>query len=76
VPTLRADPRRSEAYELGEPHRLSCPIYAYGGEADPIVVSHEFERWGELISGECEVRIFKGDISSWKCRSPPEAILC
>lgn len=60
LPTLRADLRLSEAYELGDVHCLSCPIYVYGGEADPIVASHEFERWRELTSGECEVRMFKG----------------
>lgn len=59
-PTLRADLRLSETYELGDAHRLSCPIYVYGGEADPIVASYEFERWRDLTSGECEVRMFKG----------------
>lgn len=60
LPTLRADLRLSEAYELGDAHCLSCPIYVYGGEGDPIVASHEFARWRELTSGECEVRMFKG----------------
>lgn len=60
LPILRADLRLSEDYVLSDCPCLRCPIYVYGGDADPIVAPNEYQRWSELTSGKCEVTLLKG----------------
>lgn len=60
LPVLRADLCLSETYKLSDIGSLSCPIYVYGGDRDPIVHRDDFTRWSELTTNTCEIKILKG----------------
>lgn len=60
LPTLRADLRMAEHYQLADAPGLTCPITAFGGRDDPMTGQHSLAAWSRYTQGECEVRLFDG----------------
>jgi surfactin synthase thioesterase subunit/glycosyltransferase involved in cell wall biosynthesis len=60
LPSLEADAALYRAYVYAEELPLSCPIRAYGGEADPNVRREHLAGWGEQTSASFAVRLFPG----------------
>ena len=57
VPRLRADLAVTGTYVYAERPPLTCPITAFGGDADPVVPPASVEAWREqtLSSSRCEI---------------------
>ncbi len=60
LPALKADAALYRRYAYREEAPLGCPIFVYGGEADPNVEPHHLERWKELTTAASSVRILPG----------------
>jgi medium-chain acyl-[acyl-carrier-protein] hydrolase len=60
LPALRADIRALEALEGTGPRRLSAPISAFGGVADPLVPPDLLSDWESWTSGPFRLRLFAG----------------
>ncbi|MEU8700914.1 alpha/beta fold hydrolase [Streptomyces sp. NPDC048680] len=60
MPVLRADYRLVETYERGPGPRLSCPVVAMTGDADPRVTIDEARGWAEETSGAFELLVHPG----------------
>ncbi|MDX3311421.1 thioesterase II family protein [Streptomyces sp. NPDC054884] len=60
MPALRADYRLVETYERGPGPRLSCPVVAMTGDADPRVTIDEARSWAEETSGAFELLVHPG----------------
>jgi medium-chain acyl-[acyl-carrier-protein] hydrolase len=60
IPTLRADVGLVEQYGYRGDLPLSCPIAAYGGDADPHATESDLRQWGRETSGAHHVRMFRG----------------
>ncbi|WP_327404897.1 alpha/beta fold hydrolase [Streptomyces sp. NBC_01288] len=61
LPALRADYTAIETYRpVGIP-RVTCPIHAFVGDADPLTTLEEAKAWREHTSGTFSMRVFKGD---------------
>jgi medium-chain acyl-[acyl-carrier-protein] hydrolase len=61
LPMLRADFELVETYgELDGP-RLSCPVTAMGGDADPDVPPEDIAAWRGVTKGPFRSLLFKGD---------------
>lgn len=60
LPVLRADYRAVETYRRAPGPRLSCPVVAMTGDADPRVSLDEARTWAEETEGEFELRVFPG----------------
>ncbi|MFI9642528.1 thioesterase II family protein [Micromonospora sp. NPDC051925] len=60
LPTLRADYELNEVYRptLGRP--LSCPVFGYAGDADPIGEPADVAAWKAVSSGPFAARVFAG----------------
>jgi medium-chain acyl-[acyl-carrier-protein] hydrolase len=60
LPTVRADIAVLETHRFTAAPMLTCPVTAFGGTedtgAEPAVVT----RWGELTTGDFDIRIFPG----------------
>jgi surfactin synthase thioesterase subunit len=52
LPTIRADLRLSDVYAYRPEPGLACPLHAFLGSDDNLVVREDWERWGEMASGE------------------------
>lgn len=60
APVLRADMRLVAEYEPASLPALNCPLYAFGGEADPHVPAQSLLGWGAYTQGGFERRLFPG----------------
>lgn len=62
LPFLRADFELNETYrpQPGGP-ALTCPVYAFGGDRDPLADPQEVGGWREVTSGHFRLRVFPGD---------------
>lgn len=60
LPSLRADYRLVESYRRGPGPRLSCPVVAMTGDADPRVTVEEAGAWAEETSGPFELLVHPG----------------
>lgn len=61
LPGLRADFELNECYRPLAGPRLSCPVSALLGDADPEVDPAEMDAWREATSGAFTIRVFDGD---------------
>jgi surfactin synthase thioesterase subunit len=60
LPSVRADYRAAETYRWTPGPRLSCPVFALTGDADPQVTLEEARAWGEHTSGGFTLKTFPG----------------
>ncbi|MEU3856585.1 alpha/beta fold hydrolase [Streptomyces sp. NPDC028722] len=60
LPVLRADYRAVETYRRAPGPRLSCPVVAMTGDADPRLTPDEARTWAEETDGAFELRVFPG----------------
>ncbi|WP_189277659.1 thioesterase II family protein [Kitasatospora griseola] len=62
LPFLRADFELNETYlpKAGGP-ALTCPVYAFTGDRDPLATPQEVGEWREVTSGHFRLRVFPGD---------------
>ncbi|MFI2204158.1 thioesterase II family protein [Streptomyces sp. NPDC020192] len=60
LPALRADYRVVETYRRGPGPRLSCPLVAMTGDADPRVTPDEARTWAEETDGAFELQVYPG----------------
>ena len=61
IPLLKADLAMSEGYVHRSRPRLTCPVDAFFGTADPIVDTDEIEAWSEHTDGEFTIHTYPGD---------------
>jgi medium-chain acyl-[acyl-carrier-protein] hydrolase len=61
LPTLRADFQARQTYIYKTGQRLRCPIFAYGGSADPEVTRESLDPWRNETGVAFHMRIFPGD---------------
>lgn len=61
LPSLRADFTLIETYKIDMPKPVSCPISAYGGDADPELEDFELAEWNKLTTGTFRSKILAGD---------------
>lgn len=60
LPALRADFAIAETYTYQPSAPLSCPISAFGGDADPDVPLHDLSFWAVHTTGPFSVQTFRG----------------
>ncbi|MFI8952064.1 thioesterase II family protein [Streptomyces sp. NPDC053750] len=60
LPAVRADYRAAETYRWTPGPRLSCPVFALTGDADPQVTLEEARAWGEHTTGSFTLEAFPG----------------
>ncbi|MFG2863837.1 thioesterase II family protein [Streptomyces sioyaensis] len=60
LPTFRADLSLFAGYVYRPGELLSCPVSAFGGDADPRVAEEHLKGWAELTTGPTEVEVFPG----------------
>lgn len=60
LPAVRSDYRAAETYRFGGGPKLSCPVFALTGDADPQVTLEEADAWREHTYGVFERRVFPG----------------
>ncbi len=61
LPALRADFEIYEKYEYSEEKPFECPISAFGGRKDPLVLEDDLESWRNHTDNLFSVRMFPGD---------------
>lgn len=61
LPTLRADMTMCETYTYSAEPRLTCALWAQGGEQDTKVPIEHLRAWSLQTSGEFRLRLFQGD---------------
>jgi len=61
LPSLRADLRISEAYQLRETAALACPIHAFGGELDHAVSRDALAGWAAHTRGAFELDVVRAE---------------
>ena len=61
LPMLRADFEAIESYQYTSSESLSCPIVAFGGDADPRVSRGSLEAWASLTNASFKSQYFPGD---------------
>ncbi|MEU7635830.1 MULTISPECIES: thioesterase II family protein [unclassified Streptomyces] len=63
LPALRADYELNETYRPVPPPApaLTCPVFAYTGDADPLASPHQVARWRDVTSGDFLLRVLPGD---------------
>ncbi|MFC7615087.1 thioesterase II family protein [Actinokineospora soli] len=59
LPIIRGDSRVMETYRPA-PHRLGCPVTAFGGTRDHRVATADLAAWTHLGGPGSEVRVFEG----------------
>lgn len=52
LPTIRADLRLSDVYSHQEEPGLACPLHAFLGSHDNLVVREDWEKWEKVAAGE------------------------
>lgn len=60
LPRLRAGMAMVETYRYRPAARLGCPLFVYGGEADPHAPPPQLPPWANETTNRCEVRLFDG----------------
>jgi pyochelin biosynthetic protein PchC len=60
LPALRGDYKAIETYVWHPGPPLSCPIWAFVGEADPLTTEREAAAWAVHTTGGFELRTFPG----------------
>lgn len=60
LPAVRSDYKAAETYRYRPGPRLSCPVVALTGDADPHVTMAEAEAWGEHTDAGFTLRVFPG----------------
>ncbi len=60
LPALEADAALYRAYVYMDESPLTCPIRAYGGDADPNVRGEHLAGWGAQTTSSFAVRVFPG----------------
>jgi surfactin synthase thioesterase subunit len=60
LPVVRADLRAVETHGAGRETRVSAPVLALTGDADPWTGIDEAAEWGAHTSGPFELRVFPG----------------
>ena len=60
LPALRADTALYRRYVYTEEAPLSCPIRAYGGDADPNVRCDHLRAWAEQTAASFDLHLFPG----------------
>lgn len=60
LPRIRADLSLSDTYVYTDSARLSCPLHAFIGEVDNLVVREDWERWADQAGGEFSSRVLDG----------------
>ena len=61
TPALRADFEAWKTYDYAGEAALRCPVFAYGGLADPAVTRDDLDAWAGETSAAFGVRMFPGD---------------
>ncbi len=61
LPALRADFEIYEKYEYSLEEPFECPISAFGGRKDPLVLKEDLESWRRHTKSLFSVRMFPGD---------------
>ncbi|MFF3484584.1 thioesterase II family protein [Streptomyces sp. NPDC002701] len=61
LPTLRADYQAIETYHPAGTPRVTCPIFAFMGDADPLTTVDEAEDWRAHTEGEFALKVFQGN---------------
>ncbi|BFV59652.1 hypothetical protein KCMC57_up47560 [Kitasatospora sp. CMC57] len=60
LPVVRADIEVVETYRFTEGPLLDCPVTAFAGTGEESAGGAALPRWGELTSGEFDLRMFPG----------------
>jgi pyochelin biosynthetic protein PchC len=60
LPVMRADYRAAQSYRYRSGPKLSCPVHALIGDADPQVSVDEARSWGEHSTGRFELTVYPG----------------
>jgi medium-chain acyl-[acyl-carrier-protein] hydrolase len=58
---IRADYAMFDGYTYTEDRTLSCPVTAFGGEADPTVAPATLTAWSAVTTGPFDVHVLRGD---------------
>jgi medium-chain acyl-[acyl-carrier-protein] hydrolase len=61
MPRLRADFAMNDTYNYVPSSPLACPIFAYGGLADPDISKAEVDAWRIHTTGGFSIRMLPGD---------------
>ncbi|MCE7003449.1 alpha/beta fold hydrolase [Kibdelosporangium philippinense] len=61
LPAIRGDYLAAETYRWTPGPKLSTPVFAFVGDADPKVSLDESRAWAEHTTGGFEFRVFDGD---------------
>ncbi|MGW1951440.1 thioesterase II family protein [Streptomyces sp. NPDC001920] len=60
LPAIRSDYKAAETYVYAPGPKLTCPITALIGDADPMVSAEEATAWSEYTDGAFQLRIWPG----------------
>jgi pyochelin biosynthetic protein PchC len=60
LPAIRADYKAIETYACPAGTKISCPVTAFAGMADPSTSLDQVKAWAECTSGKFDLRIFAG----------------
>lgn len=60
LPVLRADCKAAETYRYRPGPALTCPVYAFAGDEDPLVTAREVGAWAVHTTGAFSHRVFPG----------------
>ncbi|MBP2325700.1 surfactin synthase thioesterase subunit [Kibdelosporangium banguiense] len=61
LPAIRTDYQAAETYKWTPGPKLTCPIHAFIGDADPKVNADEARSWSDHTTGEFSLQVFEGD---------------
>ncbi len=60
LPVIRQDFGLDKTYVFAPEVRLTCPLYAYGGQQDSLVNAVELQAWTKLTDAHAEARMLTG----------------
>ena len=60
LPAIRSDYKAAETYVYGPGPKLTCPVTAFVGDADPMVTVDEAAAWEQHTSGAFRLRTWPG----------------
>ncbi|SDD62009.1 thioesterase II family protein [Actinokineospora iranica] len=61
MPVLRADFELNETYRAVPAEPLSCPVFGFVGDGDPLAGVDEVAAWRSVTAGSFGLRVFRGD---------------
>lgn len=61
LPTLRADFKLVETYEIEKKESLPCSITVFGGDNDPFVPLKYLKEWNDYSEKNLKIEVFKGN---------------